>query len=245
MKGDMNKKVRFGFILILALLLTSCYYENSSRSRIEASGPVRTETLEIDDFEGLNLANSADVFLRPGTKQEVVVRGQENIINNLSTEVSSGILKIRNRRPVWRRYDLEIEITVPTLRLIKLSGSGDIVTEQAFEDLDDLEVIISGSGSITANCEAENLESVISGSGRIDLDGKARQLDCRVTGSGSIHAYDLETKYATVVVSGSGSAKINTTKELDVRISGSGSVAYKGNPRVDKKISGSGGVYNR
>lgn len=124
---------RISYYLIITFVfsgMSSCYYEGSDSNRIEGSGLEVTRTLELGDFKGFIIQNSAKVFLRRGDIQAVEVQGQENIIKNLDNEVSGGLWRIRNKRRVWRSKGVVINITMSD-----------------FNNLHDIELKISGSGS--------------------------------------------------------------------------------------------------
>lgn len=234
------------FILIFPLFVTSCYFEGSqSFKRIQGEGPVVTEEIDIPRIKGIVLKNSADIFLTRGNNQKMVAEGQRNILDNLHTEVINGILYIGNKRPVWRTKPVKIRIRMDELELLKISGSGDIESENRFTDLDDLEIRISGSGSISLSLEADFVYTVISGSGSIRLEGKAREAEYRISGSGGIHAGDLVLRRAYARIGGSGNINLHAEDDLEARIGGSGSIYYEGNPRVNKRITGSGSVRSR
>ena len=233
-------------ILTSSFFLNSCYFDGSSPfKRIEGEGPMVTEELELSKVSGIVLRNSMKVTLTQGDNQKVVVEGQQNIIDNIKHEVSNGILYIGNKQPVWRTQPLKIKIRLSDLQIVKVSGSGDVITSNTFEGLDDLEVRLSGSGGMNLSVEAKDINGNISGSGRITLNGEARDVDFGISGSGSIHASDLEAKNAYARISGSGGIHLNVEKELEGRISGRGNITYLGNPRVEKHISGSGNVRSK
>ncbi len=85
----------------------------------------------------------------------------------------------------------------------------------------------------------------LSGSGSIQLAGKAYSHDASITGSGEIRAFDMETKIATVTITGSGDCRVNVSEKLGTKITGSGDVSYRGHPQINTKITGSGSVKDR
>lgn len=243
MKTTLLSITRLTGIALISLLTVSCVY--GPANRIEGEGPERSKTLELDPVNGIVIKNSARVFLTQGPKQEIVVRGQENIIRNLDTTVSGGIWNIRNIKPVWRMQPLVIEITTPDIRMLQISGSGNIRSEEPFRDLDNLELGISGSGDIHIDMECRQVYARISGSGGIHLSGTGEKAEYIISGSGSIRASDLTVSEARTRISGSGSIYVHAEEDLDASISGSGDIIYEGRPRINTRSSGSGKVYAR
>ncbi len=234
--------------IVLALTMCLTFYnlalnaQNWSWNGIKGEGPKVTKTLEVADFKGFTVSIGADVYLKQGSKQSVTIEAQQNIIDNIVTNVENQEWKIKFDKPVRNHEGIKIHITIPTLNKAYVSGSGDIKGETKFSGLEGLVVGISGSGDISMEVEAKAIESKISGSGSIRLSGSADSNNINISGSGDILADNLNTKKCTVRVSGSGDCKVSADETLDVQVSGSGDVFYKGSPKVKAKVSGSGNV---
>lgn len=209
---------------------------------LSGQGPVVEQELDLNTFERISLSISADVFLKQGDTQSILVRGQQNIIENLITEVEDKTWRIRFDRPIRRSQGLKIFITLPYLSGAKVSGSGNIESEHTWQ-APSFYTGVTGSGNINLLVQAEDLTSKVSGSGNILLGGSSKEYSVQITGSGNIKAYELTAEHCKVRISGSGDARVDAQEQLDVRISGSGDVMYTGRPRVNSKISGSGGLY--
>ena len=208
---------------------------------VDGKGPRVEKDLQLDDFNGIRLTFSADVYLTPGRSQSVRVSAQQNIIDLLETEVDNGIWKIDTEENIDDHSKIKIYITVPEMDYVKLSGSGNIYTEGLFENNGKaVEVGVSGSGDLQFRTNARSLSAAISGSGDIELKGSTDDISIRVSGSGDIDAIDLTARNCEVRISGSGNAKVHATQDLNVRVSGSGDVYYRGRPNVQSRISGSG-----
>lgn len=231
-------------ILFLSLSLSLIFINQSCAQNwgrgIKGEGPTVEKSLRLDDFSGLKLTMAADVFLTQGNQQSVKIVGQQNIIDLIETNVQGGVWKIKTSQNVRNYDDLKIYITISHLSYAKISGSGDITTEGAFKNCDDLDLGVSGSGSLKINADADNVNVGISGSGDVELSGQTNSLGLHVSGSGDIDAMDMRSNDADVHISGSGECRLNVDKQLDVHVSGSGDVYYKGNPSVHSRISGSG-----
>lgn len=256
------KSIRYSLACMFAL--SSLFWAGCDGDGIctRDNGDVVTEVLAIPDFEGIDLQISGDVFLTQGSPQLVEVRGASNLIEKLRRDVDNGVWDIDFRGCVSNMDDFDVFITVPNLDYVKLSGSGEIVTDNRFDvnyldvklsgsgkifmdaDADDVDLRISGSGRINMDVTADNIVSTISGSGKLDMTGEADTHDLKISGSGDLFGFDLITQESIMLISGSGDAEVYADDILDVRISGSGDVFYKGNPQLDVSVSGSGRVVN-
>jgi len=210
---------------------------------INGQGEIVEQTVILDDFDGFVSGIAADIYVTQGDHQEVVIKAQQNIIDNIDLDrVYDGIWTIRYHQWVGYSKPVEIYITVPTLTQAAISGSGDIFGLTPFTDLDKLTLRISGSGSIDLDTESKALDVSISGSGDLRLAGQTDDLDLTVSGSGSLKGTNLVATRADLRISGSGNARLEVEDFLRVVVSGSGDVNYSGNPELDIHISGSGSV---
>lgn len=231
--------------LAMCLTVSSCFIDihddNGFFGCIDGDGPIVTQTLELDDFDGVALKLPIEVIISQGDVQEVTVEGRQNIIDELELDVRNGIWDIETRDCVRNVGNMKIFITIPDITELSISGSGEIFGENVFI-IQDISLRISGSGNMDLAIEGDDISATITGSGDMKLEGLADELDFKITGSGDISAFNLEASRARVEITGSGNAEVNVELELDVKISGSGDVRYKGNPSLDVSISGSGRV---
>jgi len=211
-------------------------------SGVKGKGEIVSKDLKLDNFTGFELGFSGDVVLTQGATQKVRVEGQQNIIDLLNTDIKGNIWKIGFVKNVNNHKNLTIYITIPTLTKIGVSGSGNVKSTNAFDNLGNLGVFVSGSGSLKLDASAKSIQTRVSGSGNVMLTGASNSHEIKISGSGDIRAYDMNVQEAVVHISGSGECELSVAKTLEVRISGSGHVYYMGDPNVRAKVSGSGDV---
>lgn len=231
---------------ILALLglvsLSSCLWDDDGPFNcVDGNGPTVSETINLPDFQGIEMNISADVYLTQGPVQEVVVEGQENIIDLLERDVDNGVWEIEFEDCVHHSDDLKIYITLPELVEVTINGSGDVMGQSVFAT-DEMDLRISGSGDISLEAVADSYDITITGSGDMELDGSCEDMDIDISGSGDLNAFGLLAQTADINISGSGECEVSVSQSMDVTISGSGDVYYKGNPSINVNISGSGQV---
>jgi len=205
------------------------------------NGRVETERRDVGAFSSLSLSGSGDLRVRKGPRK-VTVTADSNILPYVITEVSRGRLEI-GLKPMTgflRVSKLIVEVSMPDLEGISLSGSGDAEVEK-FEG-GSLSASISGSGNLRAELDYREVELTISGSGRAELEGKAGSAKARISGSGDLRARDFAAKDAEIRISGSGNAELRVERRLEVEIGGSGNVRYAGSPEVSQRVRGSGSV---
>jgi len=211
-------------------------------------GTIETRVVDLDEIDAFGLSMAATLTIKEGSEQRIEIRSYPNVIDKLleDSRVRGGkwIIGIDGCVRGIGRDELEIFATVASLREVTISGSGDIFTDEIFENVEDLELKISGSGNmqLALGQNIRKITSKTSGSGNYKLSGAAEVLDITISGSGDLKAFDLESLKCDVSISGSGVCEVNVVNELDVKISGSGDVCYRGNPSVSTNINGSGDV---
>ena len=196
---------------------------NSSTSTTEGSGVPATQSRAVAAFNSVELAGSNNVVIRVSERKSVVVKADDNLLNRVTTKVQSGKLVVANTPGSFTtKSPMSVEVNVPTLNALTLTGSGNIV--------------VSG-------IEAESLKVTLPGSGTLTGSGTATRLDVTVSGSGTVQFTRLVANDAQAVVSGSGTIFITATKTLDASVSGSGAILYTGNPQdVTKSVTGKGAI---
>lgn len=91
---------------------------------VNGSGPVVSSTLDLSQFHTLNFSGSDIIYLSQGENQEVIVDGQQNIIDLLNKRVQNGVWDARIMECVRRHEPLVYYITVPDIQGLSLTGSG-------------------------------------------------------------------------------------------------------------------------
>lgn len=115
-----------------------------------------------------------------------------------------------------------VEITLPELPAASIEGSGDL----NFEDLcqDEIELAVTGAGTIRAT-------------------GRVNRLAVAISGSGNVNAKNLVASIAEFRISGAGDIKAQVTQSLTARVSGVGNIKVWGNPaKRDTRVSGCGDI---
>jgi hypothetical protein len=235
-------KSRFILTAIAALfsmtLLNSC-------EKVKGKGDVVTQTRTTGNYTSIGLSMSATVYFTQDSSYSLQISGQENILDEIVTEVNGNqlVIRVRNGVTLGSHEPIRVTISSPDVTALDVSGSGDIYTENTWTK-DDISTTISGSGNINlASIDVGHLTANISGSGSIKATaGKAEREDLTISGSGVIDLRSVEAGTVYTTTSGSGDTYLHATDLLDVTISGSGNVWYYGTPVINTHISGSGNI---
>ena len=220
-----------------------CFIIFSSCTGITGSGRIKTEERMVGHFDGIQSAGSVDIEVKIGPTQRVEIEGDDNVLKYVLTEVSNGLLTVRNKSHIRLiNSHLKAFVTTPVLNRIYVTGSSDIQSRDTLRDATGIELNVGGSGDIKAIVHTPTVTSNVTGSGSITLQGVTRNFDLTITGSGEVKSRELMSENAVVRVSGSGSAHVYASMKLDASVTGSGDIFYSGNPTspsISKSGSGS------
>ncbi len=206
---------------------------------IVGSGNIITENRQTGDFKGVSVGSAFEVEIHTGSVTEVKVEADDNIIKNIETEVSGGVLKIKNKGGFsFQNTHMKIYITAPELNSIKSSGASDVKILDVVKNAGKVSFDVSGAGSINGEVDAPEVFADISGAGNITLSGRTKDYTAEVSGSGDLKTADLMSENTAVKVSGAGSAWVHASLLLKINASGAGNVYYKGGARVEQHSSG-------
>lgn len=211
-------------VVVVVLVARSGQHSGSSGSGnvVEGSGTAATEIREVAPFTSVDLASANNVSIRIGPVQSVSVRADDNLTELVTTEVLAGELVIDNNDNFRTETPMSVEVTVPQLNAVTMSGSGTLTVQ---------------------GVRAETLTVHLPGSGIIRVSGAADRLRTTLEGSGELQLNNLIAAQATAVVSGSGLIRLYASEALHATVSGTGTISYKGNPNeVTKSVTGSGAI---
>jgi hypothetical protein len=189
---------------------------------VRGSGHAATQEREAGDFRAISIRTCADARIRVGEPASVRVTADDNLIDHVVTRVEEGVLVIEIDRGSYSfKTDIVVDVALPELDAVRISGSGDAAIEGLAGG--SLELEVSGSGDVVAHGTVDSLVAAISGSGDLLL-------------------YGLRARSAKVSISGSGDVQVDVAESLSASISGSGDVRYRGSPQVQRHVAGSGSV---
>jgi hypothetical protein len=139
---------------ILLALSTFCTLFNLSANGGEA-------------FTKIILDGNAKIFLRQDTAYVIRYSGNNDDFD-AETSIKNGTLTISGNP------DNDINISLPKLEEVKISGNGSVTGVSTFK-VNDLFINIDGDGKIVLDVEGNKINSTISGLGKIILSGTAEE----------------------------------------------------------------------
>jgi hypothetical protein len=186
---------------------------------------VSGDCLTVDNEPMTILTSSGDVskIISVGNGNRVAGRDYFEVgSRDIRTPVGATTIRSNSAEKHTEALCFRVEVTLPKLASLHISGAGDINY---------------------LNVEQDELNLDVSGVGTITVAGTVNRLEADVSGAGNISAYRLFATHARLRVSGAGNIKATATASVVARVSGVGNIKIKGNPKErDTDVSGMGRI---
>lgn len=247
-KNDLeDRTVRRGSISVslvaLLALLVGC---TPLADAIRGSGRLVTGEADISGFDQVDVGYAFDVDIRQDETYSVVVRIDDNLADYLVVEKQGSTLGIGLEPGYsYTMHKGEVEITMPILAGLELSGSCDGKIT-GFASSEHLRVRISGASRLRGDIEAGDANIDVSGASELTLRGSGGNLTLETSGASTVDLSGFPVDNADIDASGASRIDVNSSGTLDANASGASVVRYRGDPglgRID--TSGSSSVRQR
>jgi len=227
-------------IFIFSLFFQSCIFIDGD-ARLN---PVNSDSRNFDlrGFDQLQMGHAFDIQVRQSGQFSVAVRGDRRDIEDLDVFVDrNGKLVMQYRNWRIKRYQMDVDITMPILRGIDFSGATTSSID-GFGRTSDLDIQLSGASKSTIDGDWDFVTMDISGASDLILRGQGQRLNGDLSGASRLEAFDYPVDDADLDLSGASTARVLVGKNLKVKASGASTVRYRGNPDVRPNLSGSSTV---
>jgi hypothetical protein len=212
-----------------------------------------TEEREVSGFDRVSMSNYGELIIIQGESEALTIEAHDaDTLSRIYTKVSDGELAIGIRGTFMDRVGdvlstglggqrIRYSLTVKELKRLFISGAARVTASDL--KTDHLAIKLTGAGSVRIKgLRAGSLQIDLPGAGKIELAGYAEEQKAQISGAGHYMAAKLESRKASVILSGAGKAIVWTNDDLQVKITGLGSVDYYGSPEVKQEITGLGNV---
>jgi len=184
------------------------------------------DTRDLSGFTAVHAGGSTDVEVTVGEAFSVVVSGDEDVLEYITTEVRGGALHI-GREDSRRRHNnhgrVRVLVSMPSVDALASSGSGDLWATGVATD--------------------GELDLDLRGSGDMGVSGTATTCDIDTRGSGDLEAEDLTCGNTSIKSKGSGDVELTVNGEVSISSNGSGDIDLSGDARiVELRSRGSGDI---
>jgi hypothetical protein len=214
---------KLGLMVFISALLIGSTFSNifsfgsfSGFGGVRGSGISKTETRNVTGFNKIDASGAINLEIAVQKDFNVTVEADDNLLANIKTEVSGGILKIYTEDRISIKTRINVRISMPAIEGLEISGV---------------------SRADVTNVKSDSLELRASGASKVRIDGEVRTLEADASGASAIDAEGLRAENADVDASGASKATVNATNDLQVDASGASKITYVGEPKNLKQNS--------
>ncbi len=225
MKKDVKISGITSIILISGLIFQSCVYSNGG------FGPTVEEVRNVGSFNALRVSSGIDITLIQGEQTKLIVIADEDIIDDVESEVVGDELRLSVDRGWFRRGNVDAIITFVNLESLDVSAGSDVESEGLLR-LEDIDIEASSGSDIKLSLEGNEVNLRTSSGSDASLTGSARGFFAKASSGSDINAYEFEVENAVLELSSGSDVKAWVTRSLEVNASSGSDVYYKGDPEV-------------
>ena len=238
------KKIKFNFTntLVLLFLLTTTFTSGCIiPNGVRGDGNVVKEERNVKEFNEIQISGAYMVFLTQGSKEELIIEADENLMDLITTKVVDGKLKIYNKKDIRSSKKMNIYLTFVEIDELSVSGAVDIEGTNKFT-LNELSLNVSGAAEIFLDIELKELDAELSGASEFEIRGFAKEVVIEISGASELDASDFKVEEMQIEISGAADAKVFATESLEINASGASNIKYRGNPSINQRASGASSI---
>jgi len=214
-----TKTIIYNLLIVTLVVLTGC---SKSDNRFTGSDNMITVSRELPAFTKVAAETSLEVNIIQSSTQFVEVMVNDNLQEQLITNVSKGILFISLADGNYRNDNFVVNIELPILERLELD--------------DDTRSNV--------NFTSDQLEFDINDSSELNLEGSSEILNVSIDDDGKISAFAFTAEVVNADVNDDSELQISCTKELNGTVNDSSEIRYKGTPTINVETSDDGQIIN-
>ncbi len=227
-------KTLFILILIAVIGINTTFASNSDK----------TEYRKVKDFSGIKVSAGIDLYITMGETEEVKIVADDDIIDDVITEVKDGTLRIYIKDKNWFSWNVsgsrKAYVTVKELVAIYASSGSDVVSENTLKG-ESLKVKASSGSDVEIDVYYKNFSLDSSSGSDAKISGKVKTFEAKASSGSDIKARNLQSVICKVNASSGSDITVSVSDELYAKASSGGDIRYYGNPEIRDINESSGG----
>ncbi|MFV0590539.1 MAG: head GIN domain-containing protein [Draconibacterium sp.] len=204
-----------------------------------------TQNRKVRNFNAIKVSTGIDLYISMGNEESVKIVADDDIIDDIKTEVENGTLRIyMKQNNSWFNWggntSRKAYVTVKELVKLDASSGSDVETEDTLEG-DELNVKVSSGADVKLSLHIKKFSIDTSSGSDARLSGKVKYLDVEASSGSDINARDLESAFCSAKASSGSDISLTVTEEIHARASSGADIVYYGSPGTKDIDESSGG----
>src|SRR5690242_3332612 len=159
--------------LFVSLMVVAAGCHQGRYAQISGSGKRELQKRAVAPFTSIVADGAFTIEVTCQKDQSLEVEGDDNVLDSVSADVSSNILRLKNTKNYSTNEPVRFRISVPNLEGLSVNGAGHIEIK---------------------NLNNDKFEIDTNGAPNIVLSGKTKLIDVGADGAGKIDAHNLDRK---------------------------------------------------
>lgn len=209
-----------------------------------AANSDETQNRKVESFNAIKVSSGIDLYLTMGNSEEVEIIADNDIIDNLKTEVKNGTLHIYMKKNDWFNWGgnqtKKAYVTVRELVALHASSGSDVKSENTIKG-GSMEVKASSGSDVELDVFYKYLSVDTSSGSDAKLSGRVKTFEAESSSGSDIKAQNLEAKIGKLKASSGSDISATITDELYARASSGADIRHYGSPQIRDTDESSGG----
>ena len=226
----MRNTFRFIVVIMVMMVLSS-----SLMAATKGDGNVVKQKRTLNkEFDGVIVSQGILVYITYGGEFSLVVEADENIQDQLITEVTKeGHLRIYFEGDVKKITSRNVYLTTSNLKLLKAITTAKIEVKNTIKR-DEIHITSLSGSNISVDIDVENAIIYTSRKGLATIIGVANNLKVKSSSASCVYAFDLISQNCKANSDRLSHININVSEKLEANARLKSMIVYKGKPEKIK-----------
>lgn len=232
---------KIAVLLIMSLLMSSCVFKMNLPDTINGNGEVVEQLRNLNEkFDKIEVSAGIEVELIQGVNSSVVVIADENLLDEIKTEVSNGTLTIYSDKIIRKSTSKKVNVVMPNLSQVELSSGAKVLVNDLFTT-SKLKIDSSSGASFKGGFQSTLIQAESSSGSSIELVGVTNELKLESSSGSAIKAEGMKAQQVKAEASSGSSIHVWPASRLDASASSGASITYFNTPESLNTSTSSGG----
>lgn len=246
----MMKMKDISFIGLLVMLIVVGCKKANERVCFKQSGNYAEKEIQLDSVRFFEMNKGIKYRMVQDDERKVVIKGGENMIDNISVDVRDNVLYVHNlNKCTFLRNEekdlVEVEVHYPHYTYLYFDATDSVIFEGKIKTHTLSVEMRNGGGSLALDVDVKNLVLIVSnGAGDFTLKGQSEKSELKIQNNGSADALGFHTDYVYLYQNSTADFFISVLNTHCLMVvDGTGNVYYQYEPaNITRQGQGSGEI---